>query len=262
MVEDMRGLTDRVEEAETRVGHVEDMTLELSQEMMECMKRQRVLQNKLTDLESRSRRNNMRIFGVDEREQPKSMVQFMTDFLQRELKLPADLDLKIQRAHRIPTAARPGISPRPIIINFQEFTTKEFVLREAWKKGRIQLHDRAIYFDNDYATEVVQKRREYQKIKKILKERGIRFQTPYTSIRIHWEDGAGVYSNAREAGLELRKRGLEVELPAEGNTQEDDTRLRKLSGWQRKERPSRKQASASAQRVKERLKEFERGNGK
>lgn len=59
MAEDMRGLTDRVEEAETRVGHVEDMTLELSQEMMECMKRQRELQNKLTDLESRSQRNNM-----------------------------------------------------------------------------------------------------------------------------------------------------------------------------------------------------------
>lgn len=80
MAEDMRGLTDRVEEAETRVGHVEDMTLELSKEIMECMKRQRALQNKLTDLESRSRRNNMRIFGVDEREQPKSMAQFITDF--------------------------------------------------------------------------------------------------------------------------------------------------------------------------------------
>lgn len=216
MAEDLRGLTDRVEEAESRVGRVEDVTLDLAVALAESMKRQKGLRDKLTDLESRSRRYNIRIFGVDEGEKPTSMAKFVADLLQRQLALPADLDLKIQRAHRA-LSRQPSASPRPIIVNFQEFAIKEMILKEAWKKGVIQLNGRNIFFDHDYASEVIQKRKEYQKIKKVLKEKGIRFQTPYTNMRIHWEDGAKVYCTARKAGLELRRRGLEVTTRKSGS---------------------------------------------
>jgi len=85
-----------MDEAENRVGCVEDMTLDLTKALTDSIKRQRSIQNKLTDLESRSRRNNIRLFGVEEGEEGKSVKQFVTDFLKRELPLPADLDLKIQ----------------------------------------------------------------------------------------------------------------------------------------------------------------------
>uniref|UniRef100_A0A8C2H697 L1 transposable element RRM domain-containing protein n=1 Tax=Cyprinus carpio TaxID=7962 RepID=A0A8C2H697_CYPCA len=225
LTEEMRGLTERMEEAENCVGRVEDMTLDLTE----------AIQNKLTDLESRSRRNNIRLFRVGKGEEGKSVTQFVTDFLKRELPLPADFDLKIQRAHRVFAAKpRPKNNPRQIIVNFQEYTTKELILKEAWKKGRIQSNGRNIYFDHDYATEIVQKRMAYQEIKKVLKEKGVRFQTPYTSIRIHWESGVGTYSSAHEAGMELRKRGLEVEVPT-AVTEEVamETRLQKSLGWQR-----------------------------
>lgn len=261
MAGDMRGLTGRMDEVEDRVGHVEDVTLELTQALTDCLKRQRGIQNKLTNLESRSRRNNIRIFGMDERENPKSMVQYIADFLRRELNLPADLDLQVQSAHRIPSAKQSdtGKPPRPIIVSFQEYTTKEMILKEAWKKGPIQLSGKTIYFDHDYATEVIQKRKQYQIIKKALKERSIRFQTPYTSIRIHWKEGPRVYRTAHEAGLELRKRGFEVEVPAAGAEEDVEERLRSLLGWQRREeRPSREHASSTGLRAKERLREFQR----
>lgn len=264
LAEDMRGLTDRMDEAEARVEHNEGMTQELTQALIECLKRQRETQNKVTDMESKSRRNNIRIFGVDEQENPRSMVQYIADFLHRELNLPTDTDLRIQRAHRIPTFRQSDRStqPRPIIVNFQEFTTKEKILKEAWKKGPIQLSGKNIYFDHDYATEIVQRRKQYQKIKKALKERSIRFQTPYTSIRIHWEDGSRVYRSAHEAGLELRKRGFKVEVPTA--TIEDEAaevRLQKLLGWQR-EGPSREDVSSTALRAKEKLREFQRRDDK
>lgn len=101
-------------------------------------------------------------------------------------KLPIleELNLKIQCMHRSLTQKPPPDKPpRPIIINFQEFTTKELVLKEAWQKsktGKIHLSNRILYFDHDDASEIIKKRKEYNRIKKALKAGGIHFQTPYT----------------------------------------------------------------------------------
>lgn len=49
--------------------------------------------------------------------------------------------------------------------------------------------DKRIQFDHEYPTEIVQKHRTYSDIKKALKEKGIHFQTLFTKIGIHWNDG-------------------------------------------------------------------------
>ncbi|CAJ1060218.1 hypothetical protein L3Q82_006026 [Xyrichtys novacula] len=62
---EVRNLSDRVEEAESRVETVERWAAESTEALTSCLKQQKVLQQKLNDLESRSRRNNLRIFGTD-----------------------------------------------------------------------------------------------------------------------------------------------------------------------------------------------------
>lgn len=170
------------------------------------------------------------------------------------------MDLKIQQAHRSLTPKlRPEAPPRPIIINFKEFTTQETVLREAWKRGKSQLGNCPLFFDHDYAAEIVQKGRECNDIKKCLKAKGIRFQAPYTSMRIHWDSGARTYTSAHDAGRELQRRGYSVEVPA--TTDEEDpsvTRLKELLGWQRQGRNARGMTPTAADRAKERLREFQR----
>lgn len=139
---------------------------------------------------------------------------------------------------------------------------KEMVLKEAWKKRIIQMNGRNVHFDHDYAAETVQKRKEYKKIKTVLKERGICFQTPLTNIRIHWDDGAKLYSSAREVALELRRRGLEVDIPeAAAGEEEAETWCQRLRGWQRPGKISSEAGTMAAQRAKERLREFERADG-
>ena len=130
---EVQGLSDRVEETESRVGQMEDWAEEATRALLTCLEQQRYLQQKVTDLESRSRRNNVRVFGVAEGEEGDSMMQFIVNLIKSELTMLRDVDLKIQRAHRS-LAPRPptGAPPRPIIVNFQEFSTKEMVLREAW----------------------------------------------------------------------------------------------------------------------------------
>ncbi|KAI9516379.1 hypothetical protein NQZ68_017582 [Dissostichus eleginoides] len=63
--------------------------------------------------------------------------------------------------------------PKSIVVNFLQYTTKEMVLKEAWKK-RIQFQDRAL---------------------------------------VHWESGPRTYESAQEAAEELNRRGIQIETP-------------------------------------------------
>ncbi|KAL0152398.1 hypothetical protein M9458_052121 [Cirrhinus mrigala] len=54
---------------------------------------------KLTDLESRSRRKNLRIFGVPEDAEKGSATQFVEELIQKELDI--DTDCQIQWAHEL-----------------------------------------------------------------------------------------------------------------------------------------------------------------
>lgn len=237
---EVRNLSDRVEEAESRVETVERWAAETTEALSSCLKQQKAMQHKLNDLESRSRRNNIRIFGVSEGEEGEDSVpEFVEALIRSKLPVPDDMELNIQRAHR--TGAHrpaPDKPPRALIINFQEFATKEWVLKEAWKeskKERIQLNNKTLYFDHDYSAEVVKKRKEYSGIKKALKVKGVRFQTPYVNIRIHWETGARLYNNAEDARAELRRRGITVEDATPAEREPDwGARLGELLGsWQK-----------------------------
>uniref|UniRef100_A0A3Q2ZQ98 L1 transposable element RRM domain-containing protein n=1 Tax=Kryptolebias marmoratus TaxID=37003 RepID=A0A3Q2ZQ98_KRYMA len=194
---------------------------------------QRKTQFKVLDLESRSRRNNVRVFGVPEGQEGNSTTQYIETLLRSQLQIPEDLDLKIQPAHRTESKPPPDSPPRAIIVNFLEFSTKEKILREVWKKGKIQVGSSNIHFDHDHAPEIVKKRREYIAIKKVLKVKGIRFQTPFTNIRIYWESGTRTYSSAWEAYNELKRRGIQMEESATADGGPGaESRLRELLGWQ------------------------------
>ncbi|MEQ2219582.1 hypothetical protein XENOCAPTIV_020269 [Xenoophorus captivus] len=91
-------------------------------------------------------------------------------------------------------------------------------------------------------------------IKKGLKVKGIRFQTPFTNIRIHWESGTRTYSSAQEAYSELKRRGIQVEEPAtaDGGSRVESC-LRELLGWQ----SANNSGAAVALRAKDKLHDFQ-----
>ncbi|XP_032405222.1 uncharacterized protein PF11_0207-like [Xiphophorus hellerii] len=197
-------------EAQGRIAELEESNTEAKAAILNLLKQQRKLQEKLTELEGHGRRCNMRIYNVAEQEG--ELVQERVEkLLHRELALPAGTELQIQRAHRsFGKRPPPEANPRSIVVNFLKYKTKEEILTKAWKK-KIQVEGKRIFFDHDYPTEVIEKRKSYSKIKKALKDRKIRFQTPMTKIRIHWSDGIKIYNNAEEAAIDMRRRGLEME---------------------------------------------------
>lgn len=243
-----------IAEAQTRIVDLESACSELKETLITTVKLNREMRDKIDDLESRSRRNNLRIYGIPEDTEGKSVMDFVKDLLKSQLDLPAELDLQIQRAHR---ALRPkpttNATARSIIVNFLQFQIKELVLKKAWQK-KVEIDGRRVYFDIDYTADVVEQRKAYGPIKTALKEKGIRFQTPYTKMRIHWDTGLQTYGSAEEAAQDLQSRGFQVSVNRgdRNNTRDVVERLN--------ERLPCKTVTSdkTAQRARERLTEFRR----
>lgn len=249
----------KLEEAAARIDELESWSAAANEALQDTLKEQRVLIDKVNDLESRGRRNNLRIYGVQEDTEGSSMIAFVEKLLASEKLIEEGIDAQIQRAHRSLGPKGPlNAPPRSIVVNFLQYRVKESILRNAWKK-KIQLGDRILSFDHDYASDVIQQRKAYKKVKSVLKENGIRFQTPYTRMRIHWESGPQMYNSAEDAERELRQRGF---LPAHHPEEEEATisgplatrRLEQTSPWQR---VHRRRGKETAMRARERLLEFQ-----
>lgn len=120
---------------EERLGDTEDKTARLERMASFLLHKEAKLTAKCEDLESRSRRNNMRIHGIPEGSEKNNMIGFVTDFIHSSLQIPDDTDIRIERAHRS-LIAKPKESdapPRAIIVRFLDARMKEQVIQQAWK---------------------------------------------------------------------------------------------------------------------------------
>lgn len=254
---DLKTTTDRVSEAEARIAEAEEWSADFREALSQSLQAQESLQLKLTDLEARSRRNNVRIYGIPEGTEGNNIFQFIENFIKKELEPLADVDLGIQRCHRAlgPKPPREA-QARSVIVYFQQFKIKEMVLHSAWKKKEIFHSDRRIYFDHDYPAETLAKRKAYTQIRRVLKEKGIRFHTPPPAkLRVFFDSGPAItYENAAEATDDLKKRGFTIERE---KTAEAAEKARKVS-WQRSTSANTANRQTRQERIKEKLQGFHR----
>lgn len=157
--------------SETRLERVEDRVLNVEQVLAKMIKIINQQENKLHDQEGRFRRENIRIYNVPKGAEGSSMMDIVDKLLRDTLELWPTMEFHIERAHR-PLAPKPprdpGDKPRSMIIRFLRYKTKEEILRKAWGKKQVFLNGRLIYFDQDYAPAVLQKRKEYSEAKRVL----------------------------------------------------------------------------------------------
>lgn len=70
-----------------------------------------------------------------------------------------------------------------------------------------------VFLDYDYAPEILKKRKEYTEAKKVLKDKNIRFQTPFpVRLRVFYEVETRIYNSVEEATRDMAARGLRVEV--------------------------------------------------
>lgn len=238
-------------ETEQRVEETETANTELRDALLHSLKQQKLLQVKVTDLEGRSRRNNIHIYGIKEGTEGSSILTFIDNFLKTKLRLDRNTDLQIQQAHRsIGPKPQDAAISRSILVNFQRYDIKDKILKAAWAK-KITYEGKVVAFAHDFPTKVNNKLREYKDIKRILKDGQICFQTPYPAkMRIHWESGPHLYNSATEVAEDMRKRGYTLDLPQPSDTSWEQ-RLTQGAHWSRKD-------GDHTVRVRERLRGFQR----
>ncbi|KAL7851465.1 hypothetical protein AOLI_G00218210 [Acnodon oligacanthus] len=160
------------------------------------------MEAKLTDQEGRSRRDNLRIYGIPKEAEGKDMVGFLENLLKRVLDFPHDEQLRIEREH-----------------------TEHWSQSQPPRRG-----DRGLSLQSFQATE--RRHSEYIEAKKVLKEKKIKFQTPYPArLRVFYEEGSRLYESAAEATKDMASRGFSVSVvkPSSGSVQEE---VQILAEWQ------------------------------
>ncbi|KAI4814864.1 hypothetical protein KUCAC02_005046 [Chaenocephalus aceratus] len=152
----------RIAEAEGRIEATETRLQVAEEAVTELLQLQVHLDAKLTDMEGRSRWENIRIHGVKEgaEDNSPSMGTFVEDLLREGLDLPATFELRVERAHRALMPKPPGeVSPRSIVVKLSSYRTKEELLRLAWQKFRVFYEEGIIVYGSaEEATEDMAKR--------------------------------------------------------------------------------------------------------
>lgn len=166
------------------------------------------------------------------------MAGFIKDLLQKELKFPPDLDIKIERARRS-LAAKPKdatVPPRSIIVRFLDAAVKDAIIKQAWNQGPVLFQGKRIYFDQDYSPDLQRKRMRVHKVIKQLKKKDIQARCLYpVKLCIKLNTGEKTFSSLSSAAMLLKKLGVNLCCEERERIEEE-----LQDGWRSQERGKRR----------------------
>ncbi|KAK7904168.1 hypothetical protein WMY93_016775 [Mugilogobius chulae] len=115
--------------------------------------------------------------------------------------------LAIEVAHRTPGLSKtnPKAGPRPIIIKLLHFNDKMKIIRLAREKKALLYEGTRIHIYPDFSAGVLQKRRQFDSVKKRLRELNISYALLYPAVlRIHTGDKTLLCRSPEEAQAFVR----------------------------------------------------------
>ncbi len=179
-------LGEQITTVQQRVSCNEDNIEDIKIRITKIEKENGHLKQKMDSMENYSRRSNIRIVKVPEKAEGQDIIGFVQQLIvhllgQENFPNPP----VIERAHRSPTQrddSRSATHPRPILVKFLCFQDKVKILRLARQKGTLLGNNMRIYFYPDYSAELSKQRREFDPIKKKLREMNLDYSLLYPSV--------------------------------------------------------------------------------
>ncbi|KAJ1152837.1 hypothetical protein NDU88_005612 [Pleurodeles waltl] len=170
----------RMEEVETRISHLEDEagSQQVTREAME--KQLEDTHWKLTNLEDRLRRNNLRVMGIPEGAEGSDTHSFMVALFKEAFPdlQQWDWDREIQRAHRFPFN-RAGLTPagvivrsRAMLISLLNFQARQAVYDRARPNSRSKAKGCEFFVWPDFCHTTVEKRWRLRQLIQPLQNKG------------------------------------------------------------------------------------------
>ena len=165
-------VSERIETLEAELEHVKTENNTLLAKVQK-------LEEKVDDLEGRSRRNNLIFHGIP---QPKGLETWaecertLKEVIRAELEVEEEVE--IERAHRL----RGGdTTPRPVIACFKSFKDKENVLAA---RGVLKQKDSHVFVNEDFSPMIRAKRQKLHPFMKKAKEAGKKAFLKFDSLSI------------------------------------------------------------------------------
>ncbi|KAJ1217923.1 hypothetical protein NDU88_005510 [Pleurodeles waltl] len=145
------GLESRVETLETHMSTTQDRDQDLS-----------YLRSKVTDLEDRSRRDNIRRLGIPENDDGTDVQTFFSSTIPKLTSLAFEPPLEFQRAHRVgPKCQDMVLRHRPIIACLLRHSQTRQILQAAQTHGPFRMDNLEVRITADYSKDTTEYRKAF-----------------------------------------------------------------------------------------------------
>ncbi|KAJ1187117.1 hypothetical protein NDU88_003896 [Pleurodeles waltl] len=129
------------------------------------------LRSKITDLEDRSRRDNICLFRIPENEEGPDVQVFLGSILPKLISLTFDPPLELERAHRMGLKCPDGASrPRPIIAGLLRHIQTRQLLQAARNHGPFRTDKYEIRIMADYSKDTNECRQAFLALRPRLRQ--------------------------------------------------------------------------------------------
>ncbi|KAJ1121639.1 hypothetical protein NDU88_000159 [Pleurodeles waltl] len=134
------------------------------------------LQQKVIELEDRSRRNNLRIIGLPEQIEKNNILDFLTTFLPTLTKITFSQPLDFQRAHRVRSRGiTSSTRPRHVLACCLHHQQARQIILAAKKHGPYEYDSSRIIITADFSAPTNFKRKQFLNVRTRLKKREIKY---------------------------------------------------------------------------------------
>lgn len=201
------GIETSMSDHSIRISQLEQDVADMQKGMESIQEENDELKAKVEDLESRSRRQNVRVVGLPESIEGKDARDFMTKLFSSLLGDLLSGPPVLDRAHRsLQPRPDPDKPPRPVIVRFHRYIEKETVLNWAKsnKDSSYQGHKIKIY--EDFSTGIAKRRAAFNPVKSLFYKKKVRFGMLYPArLRVTLNNREHVFNTPEMAEAFYRK---------------------------------------------------------
>lgn len=197
----VEGLKSRLDEAEDRISEVEDKVEKNTQTQQQLERRLKKQEERLRELWDNSKRNNIRIIGIQEGEEEKQENLLEAIITENFPDIGKGKTIQVQEVQRVPNKFNPKRpTPRHIIIKLTNNNDKARILKAARERQKVTYKGSNIRIATDFSTETYQARREWNEIYKVMQNKGLSPRILYPA-RLSFKIDGGIRSFTDKKGL-------------------------------------------------------------
>lgn len=192
-------------DTENRLTHTEEGIVDLR-------KRLKMAELKGEDLENRSRRDNIRVRGLEEESEGPDLDAFMVGLFSTLLGEEAPA-VSLERVHRVgPRRLGGARPPRDVLAKFSSFKVKEKILQKARTMDTISFQNATCTLYQDVAQATLQRRHQFRPVTTFLRDKHVKYRWTFPfGIVFQWNNKSCHYEEVADAVANL---GLELPDPS------------------------------------------------